>query len=650
MIEVISGELELRPLLTIIVQKACELLGAQRGSIGLVDEERDLVRIEAAYNMPPEELGSVARRGQGLAGAVYATASPVMLGRYGDVAAPILKGLDDDVVVGMPIKWRGKVIGTFGIGSGPPRRFGREDLETLELFARHAAIAINNARSYEREKRRALRLRAANVIAESALERNPARIVAIAETTVLTALDLRCRVLKKSEAAPEGALLFPLRAEVGEYDRLAVLDPETTTAEDRQALAALASQIGLALERASLFAELQRQLDEISLLYETSRRVSTAIDLKSVVGAYLAYVAACDRFRCDIGLIETDDNGEECLSIIGRWSPSYGVSFEPARYTAGEIGVNVSLREFSLIRTADAHSDPDVPDGVRRILAQAGGAALAAFPLIVQGERIGVIVLTHVEPHEWTEQEIRPYRTTGALLASVIKNRLDHRRLVKKDQHLAALAERRRLARELHDSVSQLIFSMTLIAQSIGAGFRKSPEEGEARVARLLDIAQLARAEMKALLLELKDPEGEEAASLAAVARREGLAAALARHRRIAAPAGVDIALALDGADRLKPAQAETCLRVAQEAIANAARHGGADRIEIALIEEKGESVFAVDDNGRGIDPGGAPDSSSSTRIGLAGMQARAVEAGGRFAARDSRLGGLRVEVRFPLQ
>ena len=110
-IESISSELELRPLLTRIVGHACELLGADRGTIGLVDHERDLIRTEAAYRMPPDEIGAEMQAGVGLAGRVYETGKPVILNHYGDLERPLQMELVQDAVVGVPISWRGRVIG-----------------------------------------------------------------------------------------------------------------------------------------------------------------------------------------------------------------------------------------------------------------------------------------------------------------------------------------------------------------------------------------------------------------------------------------------------------------------------------------------------------------------------------------------------------
>src|SRR5690606_3824728 len=87
-VDSISSELELRPLLTRILRHACELLGADNGTIGLYDEARGVVRTEAVYRMPPGELGAEMRPGEGLAGVVLETGAAVVRERYGDVQVP----------------------------------------------------------------------------------------------------------------------------------------------------------------------------------------------------------------------------------------------------------------------------------------------------------------------------------------------------------------------------------------------------------------------------------------------------------------------------------------------------------------------------------------------------------------------------------
>jgi signal transduction histidine kinase len=155
-IESISSELELRPLLMRIVQNACALLDAENGTIGLVDFERDVVRTEAAYGMPPDELGTEIPRGVGLYGQIFETQKPLVLNRYGNVPVPTQTDMLHMAVIGVPILWRGQMIGVFGLGSPPPRTFTEQDVDILTLFGKHAAIAIENARLFARTQEMAV--------------------------------------------------------------------------------------------------------------------------------------------------------------------------------------------------------------------------------------------------------------------------------------------------------------------------------------------------------------------------------------------------------------------------------------------------------------------------------------------------------------
>lgn len=156
MVEDVSSELELAPLLTRLIENACELIGADDGTIGLYDADKDVIRTEAVYRMPERELGSEMGPGVGLAGRVLATREPVFA-RYGDLARITLPELIDNQVVGMPVFWQDRLIGFFGVGGRAGHQFSDEDLALLSLFARHAGIAIENARRYAAERRRAQR-------------------------------------------------------------------------------------------------------------------------------------------------------------------------------------------------------------------------------------------------------------------------------------------------------------------------------------------------------------------------------------------------------------------------------------------------------------------------------------------------------------
>jgi GAF domain-containing protein len=112
----------------------------------------------AAFGLPEGERHARFRPGAGLAGLVLKTNHPVVCERYGSLPEPAWPELAEHAVVGVPISWGGRLIGFFGIGSPPPRRFDQEDAETLALFARHAAIAIENARRYAGQQGKSERL------------------------------------------------------------------------------------------------------------------------------------------------------------------------------------------------------------------------------------------------------------------------------------------------------------------------------------------------------------------------------------------------------------------------------------------------------------------------------------------------------------
>ncbi|HBY98493.1 MAG: GAF domain-containing sensor histidine kinase [Ardenticatenaceae bacterium] len=152
LVEAMSSELDLKPLLQKMTVSAVELLGAQQGAIGLVDEARHAVRHQALYNLPEALFDIDFAEGVGISGQVYAVKCPVIVRDYGgQVQLP----LDNDAMrrikaaVSVPIWWQGRMIGVFSIGTyASDRVFDEHDVEVLALFAKHAAIAIQKARLY----------------------------------------------------------------------------------------------------------------------------------------------------------------------------------------------------------------------------------------------------------------------------------------------------------------------------------------------------------------------------------------------------------------------------------------------------------------------------------------------------------------------
>ena len=156
--EDLACEFSLRPLLERILLRCTELLGCDAGSICSVDEAAGTYRKEADIGVACQS-GRVFPLTEGMTGAVVARRGPVWFGRYSDVpgghVAPeeraALRG-----VIGVPLEWRGRIIGACIVFSrDDARTFGADDAELLSLFAKHAAIALANARMHEAAEERA---------------------------------------------------------------------------------------------------------------------------------------------------------------------------------------------------------------------------------------------------------------------------------------------------------------------------------------------------------------------------------------------------------------------------------------------------------------------------------------------------------------
>ena len=244
-------------------------------------------------------------------------------------------------------------------------------------------------------------------------------------------------------------------------------------------------------------------------------------------------------------------------------------------------------------------------------------------------------------------------------------SRRQQRLVYERGQQLAILEERQRLARELHDSVTQMIFSITLIAQSLAPAWRRNPAEGEQRVARLLELSQTALAEMRALLAELRPAaDGRAARSTAETTlvpgvvrvRREGLAAALQQHAAALAQDGLQIEIDTRGypvadsnGSTARPYE-EALFRIAQEALNNVVKHAHAKHVFVNLGGDREALRMTIHDDGIGFVPESAAQLSNGlSGLGLRTMPERAQALNGTVQITSTPGSGTTVEVVIPI-
>jgi signal transduction histidine kinase len=224
--------------------------------------------------------------------------------------------------------------------------------------------------------------------------------------------------------------------------------------------------------------------------------------------------------------------------------------------------------------------------------------------------------------------------------------------LYESGRQIAVLEERQRLARELHDSVTQLIFSVTLIAQSIAPAWRRNQAEGEKRVNRLLELSQAALAEMRALLFELRPAEKEEGATrqLPGILQveHEGLVVALRRQSAELGHDGLTVRLDVARYQRQSVEKEKALYRIAQEALNNVVKHAQTRRAELVLSSDGHMIGMTIQDEGRGFEPAPAANGRSSG-FGLGNMRERAVALGGVCDIHSVPGKGTRIAVTLPV-
>ncbi|HSD85107.1 MAG TPA: GAF domain-containing protein [Anaerolineae bacterium] len=625
----------------------------------------------------------------------------------------------------------------------------------------------------------------------------------------------------------------PIRIGERVLGALNIENDQLFTRDDAVSLEIIADQLAIAIENARLFAHMQSNVEQLSRLYALSERISVTRDPDEVMRAALEEVATHSPYRCSLALFESE-GGERptYFHVLYVFQPGVGVQHIDDRFPFTDDPLNPLLDSGQTVAIIDVATDPRVPDFLRREQIESGRPALALIPLIVGGRRIGNLVLSHFEPHPWTDDELRLFRSSANQVAAAIENAqrferekqrterlgliarvsqriaarldphelftttveelhhrlgydhvslflldpidatvlvqrarasrwprgesggyrqsigqgiigaaacqrapqlvnevtadpryvavpnaaelraelalpillgdrllgvldlasarnfregdvsgmsivadqlaiaLEHVTLFERAQEVGVLEERQRLARDLHDSVTQLIFSLMLIAQSIAPAYQRDPAEGERRINRVLELSRTALAEMRALLFELRPPDahlalpksapGEPTGIVPGLTRvqRDGLTAALQQHVADLARDGLEIKVdarhyAPPGG-RFPLSHEEALYRIAQEALNNVVKHARAQHVWIKLMAVNSALHLTVQDDGVGFEASGAAlrrvtADNSSGGFGLKTMRERAEVLGGQLAVTSQLNAGTTIEVTLPV-
>jgi PAS domain S-box-containing protein len=344
-------------------------------------------------------------------------------------------------------------------------------------------------------------------------------------------------------------------------------------------------------------------------------------------------VETTSAVACGVYLLEGDGNNLRTAGTFGL----------PRGYAAAADAAQKRGAPRAAIRAIEAHATVIDEDVISRRLADPRFAPLhdlirhqpwsviVSLPLMHHDRAIGALNAYYPSEQRPPEIDMSFLRAMADQATSAV----DYARLLSASREKVALEERQRLARDLHDSVSQAVYGIALGARSAQELLAKDPAQLREPLEYILRLSEAALAEMRALIFELR-PEALE---------REGLIGALKHHTAVLRSRhGIAVEESIAGEPAMSWESKQALYRIAQEALHNAGRHARATRVRIVLNQDEAQIRLEVWDNGVGFDT----ESEHPGHFGLKTMRERATELGGSLEIESRPQAGTKIRAIIP--
>ena len=434
-------------------------------------------------------------------------------------------------------------------------------------------------------------------------------------------------------------LAVPLLAKAGVIGVLNVESARINAFDesDVAVMQALANQAAIAIENARLYESSNRQVAQLTALQETNRALARTLERDALLN--LIMEQATTLLRADggmINLVDWEKHEDEVVAYSGA----------SARFMGARGPLDTSLSGWATLHNQPVISnrlaeDERIAPNALEWLAQAHIESAALVPLTIKDRVAGTLVLIKEHGKGGFDQTDLDLLVAFADQATIA---IENARLYEEAHQVAASQERSRLARDLHDAVTQTLFSASLIAEVLPGLWENDPAEGRQLLGELRQLTRGALAEMRTLLLELR-PSALVEANLGDLVRQLA--------ESVSGRSGIPVAVSLEGCPVPDlPDDVHVALyRIAQEALNNVVKHAQAQRVEITLrcSREREEAKpgagvqvdLRISDDGRGFDPATvAPD-----HLGLGIIRERAQAIGAQLRVASGTGTGTIVEV-----
>jgi signal transduction histidine kinase len=463
----------------------------------------------------------------------------------------------------------------------------------------------------------------------------------LAGTAVMTGRPQILRSPVKDGSVPRGTpaertsarslLVLPLRARSRTLGTLSAYTHHPNAFGSRQVelLATFANHAAISLDNAQLYGELHSRLEEMFGLQRLGTLLLEEHDFDRVLQSICQQLQRLtDAGGVGLALLEEDPRFLEMRTVVG---PSADVLRGARIPTEGSFAAE-ALRTNRSQRSDDAQNDPR---GYKKSLILGNTRTILSVPMKTRQRTVGVLSVYNKEGEGgFTERDAELATFFANQAAAAIENA----RLYEQTREYAVIEERNRLARELHDSVTQSLFSVTLLSEAALNLLDRDPAKARERLERANELAQGALAEMRALIFQLRPMTLQEEGLISAL--KKHLSALHSRHGRV-------VELQVTGSERRLPAPIEdAAFGIIQESLNNVIKHADAARTQVLLHFGADAIGLTTVDDGVGFDPAAAR---LTPTLGMSSMRERADGIGGRLVVESAPGEGTRVSAELPI-
>ncbi len=615
---------------------------------------------------------------------------------------PMSNLADQVAFLAAPMVQGGQTVGVIALFC-PLMAFDQEEVELVTAVARQTAVALENSRLIESERRRAGQLAAINEFAH--------RIVTVHDTGELlrTAADLIHEsfgysfvavflrdqqesnlVLRAHSPRLDGSFLLDLQipigrvgivgdvaargepALVGDVDQdaryfgtpetagthselavpimhegnvIGVLDvqsPESFAFDDHDltTLVTICDQISIALENVRLLDDERERSRALALMLSTTRAAGSSLVLDEVMERLAAGIAeAASASSCTIYLL--DDDSRDFIPAVSV------VDDRPVPSQLPYSGISLPIDHSPVIRHMLTEQQPVVcccphqsADAGPALQAIVGGMPALMVPLVARGQVLGMaLVATGDQRGRFTDDQIRLAQGVADSAALAVENAS----LYARSQGLAVAEERGRLAQEIHDGLAQGLTAISLQLDLADAYLPAKPEKAAEKVRRALELTRANLEEARRSVLDLRAARLQEV-SLPDALRRLA--------QRFVDESGIETEFGADSLRGRLSARVEVgLLRIAEEALDNIRRHSAAGQVRMSLQAQDDQVTLVIEDDGVGFDPQiAARQAQQGSGFGLVGVRERARLLKGSLSIQSTQGHGTTLTVTVPFE